>query len=171
MIDLNEMKLVPETSLILTSESAEFDFANPPCDPFELASKLHLSMVSRDGLGISACQIGIPYRVFAMRVDGNAPFVLFNPRTTSVSENLVSMKEGCLSFPLLYLSVKRPDSVRLRFQTSSGETNTQQFIGMSARIALHELDHLDGKVFTQRASEYETQRALRKRMILKRKVK
>ena len=81
------------------------------------------------------------------------------------------MKEGCLSFPLLFLNVKRPDSVRLRYQTETGETVTNQFIGMTARIALHEMDHMNGVVFTSRASQFEAQRALRKRMILKRKVK
>jgi peptide deformylase len=80
------------------------------------------------------------------------------------------MKEGCLSFPLLYLSVKRPDKIRLRHQFYDGQTTTQQFIGMTARIVLHEYDHMEGKVFTQTASSFEKDRALRKRMILKRKV-
>jgi peptide deformylase len=99
------------------------------------------------------------------------PITLFNPRIVDVSEEEVLMKEGCLSFPLLYLNVKRPDRVRIRFQKEDGETVTETFIGMSARIALHEYDHMDGKVFTQKASKFESQRAIRKRMILQRKVK
>jgi len=173
MIDINDvgLKLVEETSSILTQVSGDFDFQNPMMDPKELAQKLHFHMVKNDGLGISACQIGIPLRAFAMRIEQNTPFVLFNPRIVNVSEKEISMKEGCLSFPLLFLNVKRPDAVRLRYQTETGETVTNQFIGMSARIALHEMDHMDGKVFTSRASQFESQRALRKRMILKRKVK
>ena len=81
------------------------------------------------------------------------------------------MKEGCLSFPLLFLNVKRPDRIRIRFQDYDAETQTSQFIGMTARIALHEYDHISGELFTQKASTFETQRAVRKRMILKRKVK
>lgn len=173
MIDMNELtlKLVDETSGILTQAQGDFDFQNPMMDPKELAQKLHFHMVKNDGLGISACQIGIPVRAFAMRIEQNTPFVLFNPRIVNVSEKQISMKEGCLSFPLLFLNVKRPDAVRLRYQTETGETVTNQFIGMTARIALHEMDHMDGKVFTSRASPFEAQRALRKRMILKRKVK
>jgi len=127
-------------------------------------------MVRSDGLGLSANQVGQPYRVFVMRT-GEKPFAVFNPRVVDVSNNELSMKEGCLSFPLLYLNVKRPDSIRIRFQDETGETRTEKFIGMTARIALHEFDHMLGKVYTQKASQYETQRAMRKRMILKRKVK
>jgi peptide deformylase len=96
--------------------------------------------------------------------------VIFNPRIVDHSDKLISMKEGCLSFPLLYLNVKRPDRIRIRYQYHDGETTTQQFIGMTARIVLHEYDHMEGKVFTQKASSFEKERALRKRMILKRKV-
>ena len=152
------------------SECEEFDFDNPPCDPKELAQTLHDKMLKSDGLGLSANQVGLPYRVFVMRT-GEKPYAVFNPRVVDVSEKELSMKEGCLSFPLLYLSVKRPDSVRIRFQDETGEMRTEKFIGMTARIALHEFDHMLGKVYTQRATQYETQRALRKRMILKRKVK
>jgi peptide deformylase len=173
MIDINEvgLKLVEESSGILTQVCGDFDFQDPLVDPKELAQKLHFHMIRNDGLGISACQIGIPLRAFAMRIEQDTPFVLFNPRIVNVSEKEIPMKEGCLSFPLLFLNVKRPDAVRLRYQTETGETVTNQFIGMTARIALHEMDHMDGVVFTSRASQYETQRALRKRMILKRKVK
>lgn len=165
-----EMKYVQEDSPILLNECQEFDFTNPPYDPKELAQALHDTMVKSDGLGLSANQVGIPYRVFVIRT-GDEPYALFNPRIVDVSEKEVSMKEGCLSFPLLYLNVKRPDAVRIRFQNENGETTTEKFIGMTARIVLHEFDHMLGIVYTQKASQFETQRALRKRMILKRKVK
>ena len=164
------VEFVSETSPILLSECEEFDFDNPPCDPKELAQTLHDKMLKSDGLGLSANQVGLPYRVFVMRT-GEKPYAVFNPKVVDVSEKELPMKEGCLSFPLLYLSVKRPDSVRIRFQDETGEMRTEKFIGMTARIALHEFDHMLGKVYTQKATQFETQRALRKRMILKRKVK
>lgn len=168
---MNDMQLIPETSEILKQAQENFDFENPPYDPREFAIKLHECMVKNNGLGLSACQVGIPYRSFAMRVDGSEPYVLFNPRIVNQSDKVVSMKEGCLSFPLLFMNVKRSDSVRIRFQTYTGETKTQQFIGMSARVALHEMDHMNGITFLNRATSFEFQRASRKRMILKRKVK
>ena len=166
-----EMKLIPETSPLLLQKCENFDFDNPPFNPEEFAIELYNTMVKNDGLGLSACQVGYPYRVFTMRTNSENPMVLFNPRIVDVSENMVSMKEGCLSFPLLYLNVKRPDYVRIRYKEFTGETLTDTFIGMSARVALHEYDHLEGKVFTSVASSFETQRAMRKRMILQRKVR
>lgn len=168
---MNELQLISETDEILKKAQENFDFSNPPYDPKEFAVKLHECMVKNNGLGLSACQVGIPYRAFAMRVDNGEPYVLFNPKVVSQSDNLISMKEGCLSFPLLYMNVKRPDSVRIRYQTYTGETKTNQFIGMSARVALHEMDHMEGITYMNRATSFELQRATRKRMILKRKVK
>ena len=165
-----DMKFIPESSPMLLEPSVEFDFANPPFDPKEFAESLYNTMARHDGLGLSAVQVGQPYRVFAMRNDNN-PIVLFNPRIIFESSTILPMKEGCLSFPLLFLSVKRPDSVRVRYQTWENFTDTSTFIGMSARVALHEYDHLQGKVFTQVASSFEVERSKRKRMILQRRVK
>ncbi len=165
-----DMKLIPESSPMLLQPSVEFDFANPPFDPKEFAESLYNTMARHDGLGLSAVQVGHSYRVFAMRNDKD-PIVLFNPRIVFQSSNILSMKEGCLSFPLLFLNVKRPDSIRVRYQTWENITDTSTFIGMSARVALHEYDHLEGKLFTQVASPYEVERSKRKRMILQRRVK
>jgi len=164
------LEFVSETSPVLLQECKEFDFNNPPFDPKEFAQALHDKMIKSDGLGLSANQVGKPYRVFVMRT-GEEPYAVFNPKIVDTSDRELVMKEGCLSFPLLYLNVKRPDAVRIRFQNEIGETRTEQFIGMTARIAQHEFDHMNGKVYTQKASAFETHRALRKRMILKRKVK
>jgi peptide deformylase len=171
MIELNALELVPETSEILKQTQRDFDFENLPYDPKDLAFKMNECMKKNDGLGLSACQVGIPYRVFVMRINGDEPLALFNPRIVNQSDNMVPMKEGCLSFSLLYMNVRRPDSVRIRFQTYTGDTKTQQFIGMSARVALHEMDHMQGITYLTRATPFEMQRAMRKRMILKRKIK
>ena len=61
------LELVPESATVLHEECLTFDFKNPPYDPKELAKSLHDKMVSQDGLGLSANQVGIPYRIFVMR--------------------------------------------------------------------------------------------------------
>lgn len=162
-----DMKLVSEADPILLKPCEDFDFNNPQFDPKEFADSLYEMIIKKDGLGISANQVGHSLKVFAIRTD--PAVVLFNPKIVNTSDNLISMKEGCLSFPLLFLNVKRPDSVRVRFQDYTGETKTELFIGMTARIVLHEYDHLDGKVYISKATSFESQRALRKRMILQRK--
>jgi len=161
------MKLVPENSQILYKLCKEFDFDNPPFDAKIFADELYSFMTKRNGLGLSANQIGVPYRIFAIRIDTD-PLVIFNPTIVDQSENEILLDEGCLSFPLLYMKIKRHEWVRIRFQTSDGETHTEKYGGMTARVILHEYDHLEGVTFKERASKFVLDRAMRKQMILKR---
>ena len=108
-----EMKLVPENSAVLHESCQDFSFDTPPYEPKEFAESLYNTMARHDGLGLSANQVGYPLRVMAMRNDED-PMVLFNPRIVDISQKEMSMNEGCLSYPLLYLNVKRPDYVRVR---------------------------------------------------------
>ncbi|CAB4162892.1 Def N-formylmethionyl-tRNA deformylase [uncultured Caudovirales phage] len=155
------MELVPHTSEILTKLCESFDFTNPPFDPIEFSKDLVKTMYDHNGIGLAANQVGIPYRIFAMRA---APenFVCFNPRIVQPSEAEIVLEEGCLTFKGLQVKVKRPQHVRVRFQTPNGETLTKQFTGISARIFQHELDHLDGIVFYNRANRYHREHALKK---------
>jgi peptide deformylase len=118
-------------------------------------------MYESNGIGLAANQVGVPYRAFAMR---GAPenFVCFNPKVVQPSETLISLEEGCLTFPGLLVKIKRPQHIRVRFQTPNGDTLTKQFTGMTARIFQHELDHLDGIVFYNRANRVHRDTALEK---------
>jgi peptide deformylase len=161
------LEFVSETSPVLLQECKEFDFDNSPFEPKEFAESLYKTMTHHNGLGLSANQIDVPYRIFAIRIDTD-PLVIFNPQIIDQSENDVLLDEGCLSFPLLYMKIKRPDWVRIRFQTSDGETHTEKYGGMTARVILHEYDHMQGVTFKERASKFALDRAMRKQMILKR---
>lgn len=155
------MELVNKNDRILTTKCDEFDFSNPPFDPIEFSKELVKFMYDRGGIGLAANQIGKPYRVFAMR--GNPEnFVCFNPRIVQPSEQEIVLDEGCLTYPGLYLKIKRPQHVRVRFQLPNGDTRTETFTGMTARVFQHELDHLDGIIFYNRANRFHRDRALRK---------
>jgi peptide deformylase len=145
----------------ITTECEEFDFKNPPFDPVQFSQNLVKFMYDNNGLGIAANQVGTPYRIFAMR---GAPenFVCFNPKIVQYSEQTVVLEEGCLTYPGLLVKIKRSEFIRVRFQTPNGETLTKQFIGMSARVFQHEMDHLDGIVFYNRANKFHREQALRK---------
>jgi peptide deformylase len=160
------LQLVSETDKILYEPCQEFDFENPPFDAVEFAESLYNTMTKHNGLGLSANQVGVPYRIFAIRIDAD-PLVLFNPKIVDQSDDIILLDEGCLSFPLLYMRVKRPDWVRIRFQTSDGQTYTEKYGGMTARVILHEYDHLEGITFKQRASQLVLDRAVKKQSILK----
>lgn len=148
--------LIPENDPLLFKATIPFDFANPPIDPMELHENLKASVVQYNGLGLSANQVGLPWRVFIMG-DPGTPETLttfFNPKVVYKGGETSYSDEGCLSFPGLILKVKRHNEVRVRFQRPNGIVETQVLKGMTARIVQHEIDHLDGIVFKKRATAY-----------------
>ena len=155
------MKLVIGNDPILKEECKEFDFANPPFDPSEFAKNLVQTMYDNNGIGLSANQVGVPYKIFAMR-GTPADFVCFNPRIVMPSNELITLEESCLSFPGLIIKIKRPRHVRVRFQGPSGETVTQQFTGMTARVFQHEMDYVNGFLFYTRANRFHREKAFKK---------
>lgn len=154
------MELVSGSNPVLTRECAEFDFANPPFDPIEFAKDLVKYMLDNNGLGLSANQVGTPYRVFAMR-GSPQNFVCYNPRIVSVGDETITLEEGCLSFPGLIVKIKRPRNVKVRFNTPNGDTRTEVFHGMAARVFQHEMDHLNGVLFYNRANKFHRDQAFR----------
>lgn len=145
---------------LLHVEMPTFDFDSPPVDPVELASDLIKEMREGRGVGLAANQTARRHRVFVMT--GDPPFACFNPKITTYGEEEVYMEEGCLSYPGLAVKVKRPQSIRVRFQDPYGNTIVKKFTGMSSRIFQHELDHLDGIDFIKRANRIHKERAMRK---------
>lgn len=153
-------ELVDKNHPILRQKTERFDFSNPPYDPVELAHRLTQTMISKGGVGLAAPQIGLPYRAFALK--SNPVLVCFNPIVVDASSEEVEMEEGCLSFPGLILKVKRPKIIKVRFTLPNGETRTEKFIGMTARIFLHELDHLNGILFTSKVGKVTLEMAKKK---------
>lgn len=155
------MKLVSGDDPILRQPCKEFDFLSPPFEPIEYAKELVKFMYDNNGYGIAASQVGDPYRIFAMRGHPEN-YVCFNPRIIDTSDETIVLEEGCLSFPNLVVKVKRPRHIRVRFYTPNGDVRTEKFTGMSARVFQHEMDHLDGMLYFNRASRYHREVAMRK---------
>jgi len=154
-------ELIEEAARALRTPPADFDFSARE-DAEEIESKLAETMEKYGGLGLSANQVGLDARVFVMRTqDGIQAF--FNPKLTKVSQETDLMKEGCLSFPDIYLMIKRPKVCELTWQDAKGGEHTQLFDGIGARCIQHELDHLNGILFLQRASKFKLERALKAR--------
>ena len=145
----------------LTTKCQDFDFQSPPFDPIEFAQEMIKFLYEKNGLGIAANQVGMPYRIFAMR-GYPENYVCFNPKIVGVSSDAIVLEEGCLSYPGLLVKVKRPSSIRVRFHTPNGDVETKQFIGMSARVFQHEYDHLNGVRFYDKANKFHRDQAMRK---------
>lgn len=144
---------------ILRTQTEKWDFQNPPEDAHKLVEQLLTVMNSHKGIGLSAVQIGKPYRVFVMRGDPN--FACFNPKILDASEDTTNMDEGCLSLPGVVAKIKRSNKIRVRFFTASGGAETRYFEGLSAKVFQHELDHLDGKVFIDKLDRYHRDKAMK----------
>ena len=161
-------ELVEEASQVLRKPPPIFDFDNPPEDPKEIASKMAETMDKFGGLGLSANQCGLPYRMFVMRTmrEGDEETTVesyFNPELVRVSQETDMMKEGCLSFPDIYLMIRRSKTIELKYQDADGETHQIMLEGLGARCVQHEMDHLNGIIFLQRASRLKIERALKAR--------
>lgn len=163
------LPLVSSSHPTLLQEVEDFDFANPPVDPIELANNLIETMKHHKGLGLAANQCGLPYRCFALW--SAEPLVIFNPRIIDQTGEFIELDEGCLTYPNLFIKIKRPKAIKVRFQDAFGETHTEKFIGMTARGFLHEMDHLDGIVYLKRATVPHLNRAWNQKKKLDRQIK
>jgi peptide deformylase len=161
-----ELSLIDKNDPILTTPTQPFDFLSPPFEPIDFAQRMVKFMYDKNGIGLAANQIGIPYSIFAMR-GSPENLVCFNPKIVWYSDAIVELEEGCLSYPGLILKIKRPQHIRVRFNTPNGEVMTQKYTGMTSRIFQHEYEHLQGKKFTENISKLKLNIALRK---LKKKV-
>ena len=83
----------------------------------------------------------------------------FNPMIISSSEETVVMKEGCLTFPFVFLSITRPRKVVVKYEDIDGNLQEGHLDGMFSRIFQHEYDHTIGLNFTDKASKFKLKRA------------
>ena len=121
-------------------------------DRHHLSRVLIDNMIHHEGIGISANQIGIWERAFAMvrDLENNEIIVCFNPRIIKSYSEEVEMEEGCLSYPELFLKIKRPDKIIVKYEDENKKTHKMKLQGLASRVFQHEYDHMEGIDFTQR---------------------
>ena len=117
-----------------------------------LSKTLIENMIHYKGIGISANQIGIWERAFAMirDLENNEIIVCFNPRIVKSYSEEVEMEEGCLSYPELFLKIKRPDKIVIKYEDEDKKIHKMKLEGLASRVFQHEYDHMEGIDFTQR---------------------
>lgn len=160
------MDLLKPTNPLLRTQSKEFDFSSPIMHSYELYHLLRDEMCALKTLSLSAPQLGIMTRVFVFGnpEDPNSIMPVFNPRIVNQGDDTAVYEEQCSTFPGMFLKIKRPTTIRLRYSSVTGETETHNFQGMTARVALHEVDHLNGILFTDRANRYHLDQAKRRKL-------
>jgi peptide deformylase len=159
LIPPNDPRLLMQVAPFMDDTLEQFGFANRT----ELSKVMYDNMAKYGGLGLSANQVGLPYRMFVMgghpQIEEGKVRSVFNPLINDVSPESVMLKEGCLSFPFLFLGIKRPKWCSVRYTDENGEEVEETLHGMSARIFMHENEHMNGYVFTDLVSKLKLERA------------
>lgn len=114
----------------------------------KLVKDMEAAMAVEKGVGIAAPQVGENVRIFLALLDGKRLVAMVNPEFLSHNEILASAEEGCLSLPGEWGQVERFTEVTIRFLDAKGRENTLKLKGFNARVVQHEMDHLDGILFT-----------------------
>ena len=159
LIPPNDPRLLMQVAPFMDDTLEQFGFA----DRKELSKVMYDNMAKYGGLGLSANQLGLPYRMFVMgghpQIEDGKVRSVFNPLINDVSPESINLKEGCLSFPFLFLSIKRPKWCSVKYTDENGEEVEETLHGMSARIFMHENEHMNGYVFTDLVSKLKLERA------------
>ena len=158
-VSIRILMITPKTSYIkelVDPEHQLFHHRIQSCsynlDRHHLSRVLIDNMIHHEGIGISANQIGIWERAFAMvrDLENNEVMVCFNPRIIKSYSEEVEMEEGCLSYPELFLKIKRPDKIVVKYEDENKKIHKIKLQGLASRVFQHEYDHMEGIDFTQR---------------------
>jgi len=115
-----------------------------------LIKEMTVFMKQNNGIGLAAIQIGVPLRVIVCEVNDKV-YSLINPEIIKTSAEMNIMDEGCLSVPDVFGEVERPEKIVIKATTLEGKKIKFKAFGLLARVLQHEMDHLDGILFTDKA--------------------
>jgi len=154
---LAQIRQYPDPVLRLEAQQVQ-DFDD---DLKQLVERMARLMQDARGVGLAANQVGVLRRVFVLQPeDEPEPRALVNPSIVERSEESGEDDEGCLSMQGVVVSVERPVRIRLEASDEEGKPVTLELEGLPARVAQHELDHLDGVLIIDRTDEQSRRAAL-----------
>lgn len=154
----------------LDKQIDEVDINDPGFNPKELKEQMVSAMLANNGIGLSASQVGLNKKVFVMGDSKENATICINPTVLQYTQDLIEDYEGCLSFPNVYVKVKRPSEILAEFYDENLQKQTVKITGYSARCYLHELDHLLGITFKDRVSKLKWDMAMKKAKKLEKKL-
>jgi peptide deformylase len=127
-----------------------------------LVERLEAIMRDANGVGLAATQLGVLRRVFVFQQDEEQTTAVVNPRIVERSEEREIEDEGCLSMQGVLVPVERPVTVAVEAHDPGGKELRLELSGLAARVAQHELDHLDGVLIIDRTTSEGRRGALAK---------
>ena len=154
---LAQIRQYPDPVLRLEAQEVE-DFDR---DLQQLAERMIRLMQDARGVGLAANQVGILRRIFVIQAEEDEePRALVNPAIVERSDEVDEDDEGCLSMQGVVVSVERPLRVRIEAKDEEGNPVTVELEGLPARVAQHELDHLDGVLILDRTTPEDRREAM-----------
>tara|TARA_Y100000004_G_scaffold196076_1_gene264951 strand:- start:1896 stop:2441 length:546 start_codon:yes stop_codon:yes gene_type:complete len=164
-------KLLPPNDPRVLSSIADFDIEEfkkeEKIELKEFVDNMFKTMKNYGGIGLSANQVGKPYRMFVMGdhldIQKGKKWCCINPKIVNVTKDLIRYKEGCLTFPFLFLDIERPQDITVEYLDENLEKQEAHMTGIVARCFQHEFDHMQGIVFTEHVSKLKLDMALKKR--------
>jgi peptide deformylase len=156
------MKLLYYPNDFLEKQVDAVDLQNPVFDPQELKKEMIDLMLSKNGIGLAANQIGLNAQVFVLGDSVSNSTIMINPTILQYTEETADGYEGCLSFPGMYVKVKRPKQILAKFWNENLEEVVTKIEGPTAKVYLHELDHLLGITIKDRVSKLKWDMAKKK---------
>lgn len=164
------MNLLYYPDTFLDQKLDDVDLENPSFDPKELKKQMVDIMLSNHGIGLSASQVGVNAQLFVMGDSEANNSICINPKVLQHTEDTVTDIEGCLSFPGVFVNVKRPKSILVEYYDENLEKKVDKVEGYSVKCFLHEWDHLQGITYKDRVSKMKWAMAIKKAKKLERKL-
>lgn len=151
--------------LVLHPDPTLRTFCQPVEDYSDINQTVHWMkniMQAHSGIGLAAPQVGLNKRIILVGATPHYPMAMINPSIVeSRGEQL--HREGCLSFPKLYMTVKRAANITVQYFDQQGKLEYREAGGILAVCIQHEIDHLDGKLFIDHVSRMKYDLAIKKR--------
>jgi peptide deformylase len=155
------LELHKEDDPVLKQKAENWDFKNHVNAAVIEREMLDLMRAS-NAIGLAGNQVGLLRRVFVMKLADGREIGCFNPWIMLGDNDLIDGEEGCLSFPNLWLKVKRHNKITAAYLDNTGKQCIIELEGIDSRCFQHELDHLDGVTFTEYVSNLKLQMARKK---------
>lgn len=118
-----------------------------------LAKNMMETMIKKNGMGLSACQVGKNIRLFVVPKELSKKYIFIDPEIIKISKETDVMEEGCLSLPGLFLPIKRAKSLKIKALDENNKEFKLRAKGLLARVIQHELDHLNGILIIDKHEE------------------
>ncbi len=145
------LKILQEKNPILRKKAEPVKNPGSP-EIKELVANMIATMVEIRGVGLAAPQVGAPYRIFTVDIEDKIS-VFINPEVKDLSDEKIPFEEGCLSVPKIWGPVIRPKKLTIKALDENGNPFKIRAKGLLARVIQHEMDHLDGALFIDKAEK------------------